>query len=389
MNRFLFKLTLFLPIPLLMGWVNWTVDPVKLFPGHYWDPARYKYEIIIAQDLLAGRSHYQIGPYQELIVDEVMFRNRPHVDVLALGSSVAKPIHESLFGGLSFFNGSIFGGGLEEMIAVYELARESGVRPGRVVLQIDATVLGDRSGPSASILAPLLRRARMRMHLGAEPARNNAWTAILNALVPGERATEPVAEEVPFYPYDALLSPRYLQLSTRFATRSWFSSGGAGKRGIVEQWPRANQHLMYPDGSIEWCQWSLDQTPESIRQSSDTSQLKLIAGDSLGPREVQCRMFEAFVSDLLESGIVVEIFLPPVNPWQFDRVQGEFQQAGKTLPSTATEAYVRSFAEQHRVRVRGSLDPRRAGVSEEDFIDFVHLRRAAITRLFQQAAPKS
>lgn len=69
MFRFLVKLGFFLPILLLIVWVNWSVDPAKLFGGHSSDPARYEYELIIARELLAGRPHAAAAPNNERIID--------------------------------------------------------------------------------------------------------------------------------------------------------------------------------------------------------------------------------------------------------------------------------------------------------------------------------
>jgi hypothetical protein len=94
-------------------------------------------------------------------------------------------------------------------------------------------------------------------------------------------------------------------------------------------------------------------------------------------------MYEAFVGNLIRSGVDVQFLLLPPNPWIFERARQEAARAAKGLPSVETEAFFRSLAAKAKVRVRGGLDPRQVGVTEADYIDDVHLRREAIDRIFK------
>ncbi len=92
-------------------------------------------------------------------------------------------------------------------------------------------------------------------------------------------------------------------------------------------------------------------------------------------------MYEAFVGDLVRSGVEVEFLLLPPNPWIFEQARQAAARDGKELPSVETEGVIRSLAAKYKLRVRGSLDPRHLGVTEADYIDDVHLRREAIGRM--------
>jgi hypothetical protein len=75
------------------------------------------------------------------------------------------------------------------------------------------------------------------------------------------------------------------------------------------------------------------------------------------------------------------LLLPP-NPWIFAEARQAATRAGKELPSVETERVMRSLAAKYNLRALGSLDPRRLGVTEADYIDDVHLRREALDRIF-------
>ena len=150
MLRFLIKLSLFVPIAFAVTWVNWHVDPARVFDRHASDPAWYEYERFLARGLTRGEPQRLAAVHNELILDELMFRTLDRLDVLVLGSSSAKPIHKELDAGQSFFNASYFGSRLEEMMALEELARESGLRPRRVVLAVEALDFQSRNSLTVS-----------------------------------------------------------------------------------------------------------------------------------------------------------------------------------------------------------------------------------------------
>jgi hypothetical protein len=182
MIRFVLKLALLL-LPLLIGmaWVNWSIDPAIVFLEHANDPSRHRYENIVARDLLAGHPHRLKTTCVELVVDELIFRHRPQIDTLALGTSIAKPIHSGLFGGPHFFNASISGGRIEEMMAAYQLALDCGLRPRHILIEIDGRALGQRAPMAPS---NLLRRAFRRLAVPNETERPPILSAIWHALVP-------------------------------------------------------------------------------------------------------------------------------------------------------------------------------------------------------------
>jgi hypothetical protein len=192
------------------------------------------------------------------------------------------------------------------------------------------------------------------------------------------------ARQTLFHQYDTLLSPSYFQYCLRLLVRAWFPQRGDAK--FDKQFPGENQNVLYPDGSLQWCEVFLDQTPEEIRRSVGKPPTEMIAADSARPDAERCRLLEEFVTGLLDSGVAVEFFLPPPNPWLFEAAHKDLERAGKPNPSLEAEAYVRGLAEKHGLRVRGSFDPRRIGVTEKDYIDLVHLRRKAIERIWNQDA---
>ena len=248
MPQFIFKLCLLLPLLAGMAWVNWSFDPAILMVEHRDDPMRHPYENIIAEDLLAGRSHRLKSLQLELVVDELVFRGRPQIDTLVFGTSIAKPIHAGLFGGPNFFNASVTGGRIEEMIMADQLALDCGLKPRHVLIEIDARSLNPRDGVPDS---KLLRRALRRLNLPVASKRDSVLQLLWRAVAPGEETAGAAKVSSPFYPYDELLSPRYFQFTMAFLARRWMARGDK-PRELVSQFGESNESLLYPDGSLQW-----------------------------------------------------------------------------------------------------------------------------------------
>ena len=377
MPQFVFKLSLLLPLLAGMAWVNWSIDPAILMPEHRDDPTRHPYENVIARDLLAGRPHRLKSMQLELVVDELVFRARPQIDTLVFGTSIAKPIHAGLFGGPNFFNASVTGGRIEEMIMAYQSALDSGLKLRHVLIEVDSRSLSPRDGVPDS---KLFERGLRRLNLPVEIERDSVLRRLWRAFVPGDDGSGPSTVRGSFYPYDELLSPRYFQFTMAFLAKRWLVRSDK-PRELVSQFGESNESLMYPDGSLEWWDNALAQTPEDIRQNFAQTDAAALAGLQDRPTAEKTRMYEAFVGDLVRSGVEVEFLLLPPNPWIFERARQAAGHSGKELPSVETEGVIRSLAAKYKLRVRGSLDPRHLGVTEADYIDDVHLRREAMERL--------
>jgi hypothetical protein len=257
------------------------------------------------------------------------------------------------------------------------LALECGLKPRHVLIEVDSRSLSPRGGVPDS---KLFERGLRRLNLPVEIQRDSVLRRLWRAIVPGEDTSSAANVHGAFYPYDELLSPRYFQFTMAYLAKRWLAQSDK-PRELVSQFGESNESLMYPDGSLEWWDNALAQTPESVRQNFAQTNAASLAGLQDRPIAEKTRMYEAFVGDLLRSGIEVEFLLLPPNPWIFEQARQAAARDGKELPSVETEGTIRSLAAKYQLRVRGSFDPRHLGVTEADYIDDVHLRREAMERI--------
>ena len=388
MTRFLFKLGLCVPVVLVMGGINWLVDPGRFFVGQLFDLSRNRIEAAVVDDLRAGRPHLMASVYSERLVIEQILRDRRKIDVIVLGSSIAKPISGELFAGRSFFNASIYGGDLEEMVSAYELAWECGIRPKHVVLQFQGfgRMLGKRLGEIGGGFDAAFARAKKRLDLTDIEDDSMGMAYYLEQEPAGQFGIQGGW----LHPYDKLISPRYLQLSLRNLMDPTPNNQieASESENASTRFDGDNRRTIYADGSVQWSPRFRARNPATIRREFQDILKNVTASDLPFLNRDRCKLFETFILDMQQAGTQVDIVLTPPISWFFECVQGEYRSANKPNPAQLTEDYIRAFAKKNHVSVLGSFDPRHAGVTDADYVDYAHLRREAIGRLFKSSAPR-
>jgi hypothetical protein len=264
-----------------------------------------------------------------------------------------------------------------------------------VVLEMHGRELGMRYWDVIAEFAPVMLRVRERLDVPENEAdsKHELAAAAEIRVRPDEQATAAqfTANQTWLHPYDKLFSPRYFQFSVRSGLKDW-SNRRRSSAGTAENTaqPESEQEederqTLFPDGSVEWSpRWRL-QTPQQIRVIVESDNSKPAVRPLLSAN--RCRFFDAFVSDLEKAGIAVEIVLVPPFPAAFDHLQKLYKEDGRPFPIPACEAYVREFTKKHRIQIDGSLDPRLAKVKDEEFIDYIHMRREGLARLIAGGDP--
>ena len=82
---------------------------------------------------------------------------------------------------------------------------------------------------------------------------------------------------------------------------------------------------------------------------------------------------------ILQDGVEVVFFLSPYHPL----VYRHLVHSEEYRIVTDVEGYFRSVAAKKGIRIIGSYDPARIGLTESDFYDGMHPKPEAVRRLFQ------
>jgi hypothetical protein len=385
LRRLLLKLGLLAPIALLVAATNWFVDPALFFGSTYADPSRRTYEAEIFNDMQRGRVHRLRGAIAQRALTEMLAASRPDIEVIRLGSSVSKPVNSDLFPGRRFLNAGIFGARLERVVAAYQIYHEQGLRPKTVILFLSNAYL--TTTQAAAEFQAEYCRARVRLGL-ADPNTNCNASGAPQLFAAASFRDELLESPGPLHPYDKLISPRYFQMSLKLLEQDWIT--GNPEAGIGPALPEDEQGSLYPDGSVTWSPVDQQRTPAGIRARSQMllTPSTLAGVDPLegGLIPEQCELFEHLVDDLIQQGVQVEIVLPPHNPWFYGEARRVLDRDGRLMRAEETEAYVRKYAASRGIVVRGSFDGARVGFTESDFVDYCHIRRESIGRLWRPEA---
>ena len=158
MKRIIWKFAFFLPVLILFLSVNYWVDPANRFSGG-------KYERGLAELVLAGKHAANVTDYDERVFEKFYIAGTTHKkDLIVLGSSRTLPIGAAsgLFRDKNYFNNSVSGASLEDLMAIYSLWRQKGLLPSAIVLGLDPSygglhrlfIPGAAGGPFRRITTP-------------------------------------------------------------------------------------------------------------------------------------------------------------------------------------------------------------------------------------------
>jgi len=328
------RLALFAPLGLAVVLTNYFVDPGNFFGTD----AR---ETRMARELLAGRTVETSFDFDEVALQKRLALGRRRApDVLVLGSSHAMMLFAKAFPDREVTNASVSAASLEDLIGLFELYEERGLRPKVLFLSIDVWALnGALRNPSRSLEPELqagLRRLGQKGSL--EGGRGTQWLL--------------------------LASPAYFQTSLFQLAASAARLSQTGHRNTIH----APKSVRHPDGSVEWTPLLADRTPEEVEAIATRGVAPSYVRQPPDPERV--RLLGAFLDDLGRRGCRVILWLPPYHPAAYP----SFSAAeGAGLPRS--EAKIRALALTRGIPVLGSYDPSQSPVVGADFIDDSHMRR--------------
>lgn len=374
-----FRLIWFLPIIILMAACNWIVDPARELRPESIEASgtqtvAVSYEDEIAADMQAGRTHDCRHPvdFARLWNSLLATRDFTEPDVLVLGSSLSFPIHQKLYPDERLLNAAIPAADISDWIGVYEFFRQRNVRPGRVVIGVDPVAL--RVPPD-----------HLRDMIEAETIagfRRLGLSSVRHVRV-SQRATGALRTKL-FDRFVLLFSPRYFQFCLRVAYKNLLSNSEAAEArpaSAIGEIPPEERIVIAPDGSRDWSPKLRNRSLDEIR--ADVGDQTFPLWDCSSVDDEARKYFETFITDLQRSKIEVEIVLVPTNPRYVHLDNGEQAPTSDgMLNRPLAERYVRQFAKEHNIQVRGSYNPRNVGMSESDFVDASHVRREAIDKLW-------
>jgi len=332
--RLCLRLARFLPLLIVPILANWTYNqkPVQRHLATSFDQA--------ASLLIAGTSIWSSGDLRPLKA-AWMLQMPARKDILILGSSRALQISENWFQPQTTFNAAVPHGGLDDMIAFFELSVEAGKTPRAVLLELNPTLRSEQEQGDHRLLTPYFNRALERFGVF------NRFRHLMD-----------------------LSSLRQFRLNLqRLQPPAW---GRTPK-------PFAQMAQILPDGTAiyEGSQSSANASDMDVAsQVRHTDREKVRWRTSSHPSPGDLNLLRCFLDDLRSRRVEVVILLPPIHPiaYEFYSKLGGYD-----------DTWIRREMASRSIPVVGSYSPAIAKAAATDFFDDVHPHPALVHRLLHDA----
>lgn len=329
----------------MIACINYWVDPSQLFGN-----GRIEHQVATA--MLAGHNASNLVNFDHRLLQKFYFEGAEEPkDIMVLGSSRIMILGGDQFPGHSFYNASVAGASIEDMVAIYQLMLETENLPDTLILEVGPWVFNRQNDQTRwkSLPGEYLRGLK---HLGI-PADWSTWLSTLD-----------------IEKYSALLSPAYLQESIRW----WNKPNDL----LITSQTHTGQVMKMSDGQRVF---------DAASDSRDQAALAALVRDSLaapysltqfgGIDTSLTKVFELLAATIQADGVNLVIWLSPFQPDFYSSLVA----SGEYPIIVEAEDYLRSFAEMNNVPLVGSYDPTKIGCKAMEFYDAIHMRPECLARM--------
>ena len=357
-----FRLLLFLPIRVAVAATNYFVDPA----GIYHSDSRF-----MAQALLEGNQvYFDAGNGDERGVKQYLITEMPpETECVTVGPSLVFGIRADTAGTDSYYNLGISGADFYDILAQFGLMEVYGKQYDRVIFCVDSYFFDE------TLFGTFSRNETLR-----------PYADYMLGILDGKEMKVP--EENGFARAKARLSQlfsiTYFQSCVSFA-------GTRGLQAVLERvtaqdsWGIAGedyQGTYYArDGSLVYALEYQQNTADFVREEAQNYDIEKMFSKN-GHISPYCEeMFEKMIQYLQRKGVEVDLYLCPLAPSLWDRIDQEEYYILSEL-----EAFAHDMAGQYGLKITGSYDPYRMQMTDEDFYDSRHVRHELLESFFDFTA---
>lgn len=344
MKGFILKITaLFLPLFLLLVVVNYFGDAAKLFHSDY--------EKKIASIINSGAYVTNIENYDDRILQKELiqgFIESP--EIIVIGSSRTMLISKDLFISKTFFNNSVAGANLKDLIAIYQLYKENNILPRKIILGIDPWMFNNNESG--------IRWKSLGKYYNTFNSENNVSSNLSDGSM---------------YKWSQLFSLSYFQVSVRQLSDRLKKNSEPMTTNSIEN--ITNTKLS--DGSLVYGE--AYRSASSIEVENKIN--KYIEGDIYGMNGFDenylknLSILNSLCEDIIKRKIVIEFFLAPYPIKSYEALSKKYSDI------VNLEKEIRKFADSANIRVIGSFNPNIFEFGNEFFYDGMHCKKEAIEKL--------
>lgn len=345
-----------LPIILLLVGVNYIADPGNLFHDFYDE---------LTDAIIAGEEVQILSNNSdEREISKQLIEKMPQeIDCLVLGPSLALTIGQEMTGAKTFYNLAMSSADYYDLLAMIALLNLNDKKVDRMIICFDSRLFDDAVSESDGRHDKLMEYSLyMEDILTKQPSSGKGLK------LPKENRTSTLSN------LSQLFSISYFQYSVDYLKAN-------GRNVLGERWQVADKNSTaaryLADYSMLYGADQEDTTAEEVIEASRIYWLEANVTEYAYANEDKLATFEKLIQLLQRQGTEIELFLCPFAPALWDRIGEEHYPMLFQLEAKAAE-----LAETYHLKVTGSYNPYKVGLTNEHFYDSRHVKRSAIGEYF-------
>ena len=359
MKKYL-PIILFIPILIFFVFTNYYIDPANLFHDANEE---------IAKEILNGNKVYiTSGNGDERAVKEKLIQNMPkEVECIAVGPSLVMGVRAEDVGTDEYYNLGVSAADYYDILGQLGLMEANGIEYKRLVFCVDSYFFLEEiyDNPDRARNGQLMPYAKYMLSI----LDGN------NEEIPSEKESNIDITEI-----EQLFSVTYFQ-----SAKTQVELSGSYLReerwGIVgEDFSEMDYPHYWEDGSWVYAKSYQARTVDDVIATSKEYDLSSVFVKGSHMSSESKVTFEKLLEYLLKKGVEVDLYLCPLTPTLWDRLEMEMESYPIV---TELETYAYDIADKYSLNIIGSYNPYNVGILDEDFYDARHVRHEKLSTYFQ------
>lgn len=353
-KRFFLAVT---PILIIVSFVNYFGDAANIF--------KKDYEKNIANDLLKGNNVTNVANHNERLLQKYLINNTSFCpDVLVVGASRSMLINSTYFKGETFFNHSVSGATIEDLIAIVEMYREKRCLPKKIIIGIEPYFLNANNNQKRWETLEL----EYQTFINRIP--NNSIKKEDNLAF----KTKIFLKKS--FIFKELLSPFYfkssvLELIMNKNNKAPFVTDKIANKAFTK----------LSDGSVNYDERYREASNEIVEEKVSSFLARDISNfERFDKLDIPLQSkFISLIDYLLLNNVKVEFFLAPYHPKVYEFIT----HTAKYKNVIKSETFFESLALKKQIKIIGSSDPNKFNLDSPYFYDALHLKEKGVGIFFK------
>lgn len=346
-----------------------------IFTNIYQDPAGVFHDdsMEIANAILSGKAARSItGNANERAIKQIIIENMPNdINCVAVGPSLIMSIGKETVNEASFYNLGVSGADLYDVLAQFAIMEKNNKTPKRVLICFDTFLFDEEI-------------------YEAQSARNEdliSYTEYMLDLLEVERdATDNQTFQAVKYNINNLktylkqaFSPTYFQAAINQIVENQSFTLPSQRWMIVDSVLDEKHSFYSADGSWNYSISYRSNDVNYVREQCSNYSIEGYFAYDRHISQYSVNIIDKLIEYLAEKGVEVELFICPLPPSLWDRVESD--RAHYYYLDEITD-YALSLSDRMNIDIVGTFNPYEIGIMDDDYYDSRHIKRERIRDYF-------